>query len=75
MAGKAGEARGQTPFVVRRRVGRPALPHVLPCGCRIKNKQGATLLTEAQLNDNGTRTCRSHRRTWQAVLRFIEVKP
>lgn len=50
-------------------------PDALPCGCRLKNAQGAWIAgryAPTQLNSDGTRTCR-HGRTWKASVKFVEV--
>lgn len=52
-------------------------PDTLPCGCRIKNRQGATIAgpyAPTRLGPDGMRICRCGWR-WMPEVRFVEVKP
>lgn len=52
------------------------MPPELPCGCRLKNAQGAWILgrfAPTKRLDDGTRACRCGKR-WRLEKRFVEVK-
>jgi len=52
------------------------LPEALPCGCRIKNRQGKTISgphAPTSLTPSGMRRCRCGR-YWEAFVTFNEVR-
>lgn len=52
------------------------LPDALPCGCRLKNRQGKTISgawAPTQLAEDGTRHCRCGI-LWKAQVHFTRVR-
>ncbi len=60
-----------------RAFGGPAkTPSALPCGCVIRNQQGATIsgkFAPTKLLPNGERLCRCGKR-WRIETRYVEVR-
>lgn len=52
------------------RTGMKVVPGSLPCGCKLKNKQGAAISSNAIVLKDGTRICKCGKR-WGF---FIEVR-
>lgn len=52
------------------------LPDALPCGCKIKNRQGKVIAgawAPTQIAEDGTRHCRCGV-LWRAEVRFVKVQ-
>lgn len=58
-------------------VKRPdTFPDTLPCGCKLKNRQGAWIagkFAPTQRRADGLRVCR-HGRVWKPTCEFVEVR-
>ena len=51
----------------------PIWPDVLPCGCRLKNSQGAMILTHHETLRDGTKVC-DHDKRWKVEVRVVEIR-